>query len=104
MSLPSLILPLDALEIGAPKRKASSISSGHFGLANDSSASLALVVLSRLVRSRDEPTLTGVARSALGQAILAALRAATLRVAVAVGEADPSLGEAQMATLFKTST
>jgi hypothetical protein len=103
MSLPSLILPLDALEIGAPKRKASSISSGHFGLANDSSASLALVALSRLVRSRDEPTLTGVARSALGQAILAALRAATLRVAVAVGEADPSLGEAQMATLFNLS-
>jgi hypothetical protein len=103
MSLPSLVLCLDALEVGAPKRKASSISSGHFGLANDSSVALALVALSRLVRSRDEPTLVGVARSALGQAVLAALRAATLRVALAVGGADPSLGDAQITTLFNLS-
>jgi hypothetical protein len=103
MSLPSLALRLAALEVGAPKRKASSISSGHFGLANDSSVALALVALSRLVRSRDEPTLVGVARSALGQAVLAALRAATLRVALAVGGADPSLGEAQITTLFNLS-
>jgi hypothetical protein len=103
MSLPSLVLCLDALDVGAPKRKAFSISSGHFGLANDSSVALALVALSRLVRSRDEPTLAGVARSALGQAVLAALRAATLRVALAVGGADTSLGEAQMQTLFNMS-
>jgi hypothetical protein len=103
MSLPSLVLRLSALDVGAPKRKASSISSGHFGLANDSSVALALVALSRLVRSRDEPTLAGVARSALGQAVLAALRAATLRVALAVGGADPSLGEAQITTLFNLS-
>jgi hypothetical protein len=103
MSLPSLVLCLSALDVGAPKRKASSISSGHFGLANDSSVALALVALSRLVRSRDEPTLAGVARSALGQAVLAALRAATLRVALAVGGADPSLGEAQITTLFNLS-
>ena len=105
MSLPSLVLCLElaALDVGAPKRKASSISSGHFGLANDSSVALALVALSRLVRSRDESTLAGVARSALGQAVLAALRTATLRVALAVGGADPSLGEAQVQTLFNLS-
>ena len=52
---------------------------------------------------RDETTLVGVARSALGQAVLAALRTATLRVALAVGGADPSLGEAQVQTPLNLS-
>ena len=103
MVMPSLELHLGSLEIGAPKRKASSISSGHFGLANDSSVALALVALSRLVRIREELTLQSIARTPLGQAMLAALRTATWRVATWWGGADPSLGESQMATLFNLS-
>ena len=98
-ALPPIVLQLGALTIAAPKRKKSV---GHYGLVDNSSLPVRLVLLSRLVRGVDESILTAAAASALGLAILAALRRVTLRVAVAAGCADSSMSELQMETLFNT--
>ena len=105
MPLPSLELSFAALrlgpEVGAPsKRKAPC--GGHFGVSSDSSLPIRLIAVSRLVRSRDEPILTAAAASPVGTDFLAALRAATLRVALA-GGADPALSEANITTLLNMS-
>ena len=75
----------------------------HSGLASDSSVAVRLVALSRLVRARDEPILVPVAASHVGIAVLAALREAVRRVAIAVGGATPELREQSVATFFGLS-
>ena len=100
---PSLIaLSLASTDVGTPasKRKAAVAPSGHWGLTNDSASAVALVVLSRLYRSRDETTLAAASRSPFGLAVLAALRALVLRVAIANGGADPALSESNLVTMF----
>ena len=69
----------------ARKRKAAATPRAHWGLPTDSAARLSLIALSRLLRSTDEMMLTQVAGSPIGEALLAALRAAVLHVAVAAG-------------------
>jgi len=107
LSLKSLSLEdADGLATAAPKRKApssSSSSSGHYGLSNDSSFAVRLVVLSRLMRARDESILETAARGAIGAGVLHGLQGSVLRVAVSVGGADASLSAAQIATLFNMS-
>jgi hypothetical protein len=56
-----------------------------------------------LVRSRVASTIEAAARSPAGAAVLTALRSALLRVALAVGGADPSLSESNVASLFRLS-
>ena len=100
---PSLTaLSLASTDVGTPasKRKAAVAPSGHWGLTNDSASAVALVVLSRLYRSRDETTLAAASRSPFGLAVLAALRALVLRVAIANGGADPALSESNLVTMF----
>ena len=87
----------------ARKRKAAAPPRAHWGLPSDSAARLSLIALSRQLRSQDEMALTQVAGSPLGEAFLAALRAAVLRVAVAAGGADAGLNETSVATLFNLS-
>ena len=86
------------------KRKAKAAANAppraHWGLSVDSTARLSFIALSRLLRSSDEQQVSQVAASPLGVALLAALRAAVLRVAVEAGGADPALGETSVATLF----
>ena len=86
------------------KRKAKAAANApqraHWGLSVDSTARLSFIALSRLLRSSDEQQVSQVAASPLGIALLAALRAAVLRVAVEAGGADPALGETSVATLF----
>jgi hypothetical protein len=96
--LPAITLHLGTLSIETPKRK----KSGHYGLVDNSSLPVRLVVLSRLVRSADEPTLVAAATSALGSTVLVALRRVALSVALSAGCADPSMSEGQMQTLFNT--
>jgi hypothetical protein len=91
---------------GERKRKAQASNAApraHWGLAVDSAARLSLIAVSRLLRSPDEQLLDRVAVSPLGAALLAALRAAVLRVAVATGCADMTLGETSVGTLFNLS-
>ena len=83
------------------KRKAAA--PAHSGLASDSSVAVRLVALSRLVQARDEPILVPAAAGPVGTALLAALREAVWRVAVAVGGAAPTLSEQSVATFFGLS-
>ena len=107
IAMPSLAaLCINDLDTGAPKRKAPSSSGshqGHYGLASDSSAPVRMVVLSRLMRARDDPILETAARGAIGAGVLHGLRGSVLRVAVAAGGADPSLTDAQVTTFFNLS-
>ena len=97
---PSLAaLCLTPVDVGT-KRKAVGAPSGHWGLTNDSASAVALVVLSRLFRSRDEAVLAAQTRSPFGHAVLAALRTVVLRVAIANGGAEPTLGESNLVTMF----
>ena len=102
-TLPALTLSFDRLGLAtptdAPKRKAV----GHGGASVDSSLAVALVVLSRLLKSRESDVLEPASRSPAGVALLAALRAAVLRVARSVGGADAALSEANVATFFNQS-
>lgn len=96
---------------GGNKRKAASASGsvassrqGHFGLSNDSSASLALVALSRVGRVRDDEILQPAAQTPVGTTLIAYLKAVVLRVAQsAVGGAQPPFGELSVASLFNLS-
>ena len=90
-----------ALSIGAPttKRKAgadgsnaSRRSSSHYGLSADSSESVRLVAMSRLLATRDASILEASARTTAGAAMDAALRALVRRVAVSTGGALTGLG------------
>ena len=122
-NLPSLINLFAAatLSIGAPsskstKRKALPSSSasnassttasnrvGHFGLSNDSSASIALVALSRLMQSRDDGVLQPAAQTPMGASMLSLLKAAVLRVATSVGGADAGFNELTATSLWNLS-
>jgi hypothetical protein len=107
--MPILALSFASLRIGGSdlaidtpaKRKAAC--SGHYGLANDSSLAVRLVALSRLLRARDDEILSPAAQTPVGVAVLAALRDAVLRVALAVGGADQALTNVQVTTLFNLS-
>ena len=89
---------------GRGKRKATAAAPrAHWGLSNDGSARLALIALSRLLRTQDEGMLAHAAASPIGAALLDALRAAVLRVAVAAGGADPGLSATSVETLFNMS-
>ena len=89
---------LAGLSIGAPvgARKRS----GHHGLRINASASVALVVLSRLLRSKDVGVLEARAASAMGSALLGHLRATAL-VLASVGASSSSLTPAVIAQLFR---
>ena len=62
-----------------------------------------MIVLSRLMRTRDETMLEEAARSPVGEVVLTQLRSLFLRVALAAGGTDPSLSEPQIVTLFGLS-
>ena len=102
-TLPALTLSFDRLGLAAPtdapKRKAV----GHGGASVDSSLAVALVALSRLLKSREPDVLEPASRSPAGVALLAALRAAVLRVARSTDGADAALSEANVATFFNQS-
>ena len=71
--------------------------------ANDSSLAVRMILLSRLMRTRDETMLEEAARSPVGEVVLTQLRSLFLRVALAAGGTDPSLSEPQIVTLFGLS-
>ena len=98
MSIPVVLLRSSPLcesfattSLDAPKRKApaasSRVSQSHYGLYLDSSLSVTLVTLSRLLAVREPSMLEVAVATSEGAALLAALRAATLRVATTVGGA-----------------
>jgi hypothetical protein len=101
--MPTLALSFDRLHVAtptdAPKRKAV----GHYGMNVDSSLSVILVALSRLLRTREVEVLEQASRSSTGAMLLTALRSAVLRVALATGTADPALTEANITTFFNLS-
>ena len=107
---PTLALSLAALHIdcthggkvssGAKRKAAAACSTGHWGLSSDSALAVRLIAISRVVRSKDESILTTAAAAPAGVAFLSALRAAVLRVALAVGGADRALNEVGVAALF----
>ena len=88
---------------GLGKRKTTAAPRAHWGLSSDGSARLALIALSRLLRTQDEGMLAHAAASPIGAALLDALRAAVLRVAVAAGGAHPGLSATSVETLFNMS-
>ena len=100
-TLPALTLSFDRLRVDtdAPKRKAP----GHYGASVDSALAVALVALSRLLKTREPDVLEPASRSPIGVALLAALRAAVLRVARSTDGADAALSEANVATFFNQS-
>jgi hypothetical protein len=107
---PSLVaLRLSALylgaDVGAPaaKRKVGGGHQGHYGLASDSSASVWLVAMSRLLRVRDEGIVNNAAASPVGSAVLAALLPAVLRVALVEGGASAELTSVNVITLCNMS-
>ena len=100
MTLPSLLMDLQTLSIGAPsKRKARD---SHYGLSTDSRSTLALVIISRLAQIRDEALLEPAAASPVGATFLAFLRAAMVRLALIAG-ADASFNDQSIATLLNMS-
>ena len=92
-ALPSLAGLHAALPTGA----------AHYGVSSDASTALHLIALSRLVRAKDEGTLQRAASSPIGVAVVAALRALTLRVASSVDDLSSLLNEANMLTMFNLS-
>ena len=88
---------------GLGKRKTTAAPRAHWGLSSDGSARLALIAISRLLRTQDEGMLAHAAASPIGAALLDALRAAVLRVAVAAGGAHPGLSATSVETLFNMS-
>ena len=113
MTLSFASISLGPEEVGAPsgagssssssgsgsKRKAPS-RSGHYGLSIDSTDTVHLMALSRLMRAKDGSILEAAARSPAAAALLQCLRAAVLRVAAA---AHRDLTEENVATLFNLS-
>jgi len=71
----------------------------HYGVNSDASTPIALIALSRLARTKDDSTIERMAASPLAIALLAALRALTLRAALAAGF-DQGLSDANVSTLF----
>ena len=94
MTLPAHTVPsLSGLNLNA------TIPTGaHYGVNADASTSIGLIALSRLIRAKDS-TLERVAASPLAITLLAALRALTLRVALAAGF-DQGLSDTNIAALF----
>ena len=102
--LPLLTLSFAAHGIGCPagkKQRKAPCAGGHYGLANDSSLAVRMILLSRLMRTRDETMLEEAARSPVGEVVLTQLRSLFLRVALAAGGTDPSLSEPQIVTLWR---
>ena len=103
----------DTFSIDAPKNKRKAAPSdgsttsttriGHFGLSNDSSASIALVTLSRLIQARDDDILLAASQTPIGASVLLLLRSTVLRVATSVGGADASFNEMTAASLWNLS-
>lgn len=76
---------------------------GHAGLSSDSSASVRLVALSRLLATKTETVLEASASTATGAAFIAALQAVVLSVAVRVAGASPQLDETNVRAFFNLS-
>ena len=75
------------------------LTGAHYGVNSDASTPIALIALSRLARAKDGVTLERVAASPFGATLLLALRALTLRVALAAGF-NQGLSDANIITLF----
>ena len=89
------------LDIGmAPKRKATAAPRGHYGLSSDSSLSVMMIALSRLLSTTDQLTLERVAAEPMAAALNAAVQAAVLRVAITLGGASADLSASNVQTLF----
>jgi hypothetical protein len=102
-ALPVLTLSFDRLRLATPTDAAKRKAVGHYGASIDSSLAVALVALSRLLKTREPDVLEPASRSPIGVALLAALRAAVLRVARSTGGADAALSEANVETFFNQS-
>ena len=104
MPLPCIAIAIAKLQIdtGAPKRKASTASTGHFGERADSAQmAVRLIALSRVLLTKDAAVLSTVAVSVHGTDLLNQLLAATLRLAIAAGgETIPTLSITNITTLF----
>jgi hypothetical protein len=104
MPLPCIAIAIAKLQIdtGAPKRKASTASTGHFGERADSAQmAVRLIALSRVLLTKDAAVLSTVAVSFHGADLLNQLLAATLRLAIAAGgETIPTLSITNITTLF----
>ena len=109
MSLASLALvSLSKLKIDAPalKRKPTSTSSGHFGQRADSAyTSVKLIVLSRVLLTKDTDVLNTVATSAHGAELLRQLMATTLRLAArsVASTGSSSLNMGNITTLYNVT-
>ena len=97
--LPSLARLCIGADADPPKRRRGG-PSGHGGLSSDSSWSVRLIALSRLLQSRSEPILEGAAAGALGQYVVARLKALALRGAQSSAEGSAALTESNVASLF----
>ena len=104
----ALSLRLSTLSIDAPKRKQPATADpkrhGHHGLGADSGEPLSRVVLSRLVQVKDDGILATAMATPIGAAFMTAIKAATMRVAIAAGGADPSFNQLSINTLYNQST
>ena len=91
---------LSTLDIGmAPKRKATT-PRGHYGLSSDSSLSVQLIAVSRLLGTTDQSTLERVAAEPIAAALNAAVQAVVVRVAVSLGVASNDFNAINAQTLF----
>ena len=90
---------LSVAPIGAPKRKASAPS--HFGERADSAKmQVRLIVMSRVLLSKDADVLATVAASVVGSSLLEQLRGVFLRLAAASGGDAARLTPSNVQTLF----
>ena len=92
-------LTLAPVAASGSKRRAA----GHAGLSSDSSASVRLVALSRLLATKAEMSLEASASTAAGAAFTIALQGVVLRVAVRVGGASPQLDDGNVRGFFNLS-
>ena len=94
----SVVPPLDRLSLNKLFHNAVSIDA-HYGANSDASVPIQLIALSRLARTKDVDTMQRMASGALGTALLASLRNAIVKVAVATGF-SPELSAANVVTIF----
>ena len=104
----ALLVSLSKLKIDAPalKRKPTSTSSGHFGQRADSAyTSVKLIVLSRVLLTKDTAVLNTVATSAHGAELLRQLMATTLRLAArsVASTSSSSLNMGNITTLYNVT-
>ena len=89
----TVVAPVDA---NAGKRKARS----HYGIAKDSSRSVRIVALSRIVASNEELIVEASAATPIGLAFIAALQTIVLRVALSHGGANQGFTALQVQSFF----